>query len=70
MTTLRMEIVEKHPSGRLVFNVRVQTDTDNLEFPISIEEKGTQAKNEHAVLNSVVELAETVAATSRRRLAS
>ena len=70
MTTLEMAKVEQHPSGRLVFNVRVLTDAGKLEFPISVEDKGTQAKNEDAVLRSAIELAETVAASARHRLAS
>ena len=35
MTTLQMAMVERHPGGRLVFNVRVQSDGIKLEFPNS-----------------------------------
>src|SRR5271165_3219059 len=35
-----MAMAEQHPSGRLVFNVRVQTEAGKLEFPISVEDKG------------------------------
>ena len=50
MTTLQMAIVERHPGERVVFNVRVQTDADKLEFPMSGKYEGTQAKNETAAL--------------------
>jgi hypothetical protein len=70
MTTLQMAMVEQHRSGRLVFNVRVQTEAGKFEFPISVQDKGTQAKNENAVLRSAIELAETVAESAPHRLAS
>jgi hypothetical protein len=70
MTTLQMAIVERHPGGRLVFNVRAQTDAGKLEFPISVEDEGTQAKNETTALRSVIVLAEAVAASARQRLTS
>ena len=67
---LQITNVERHPSGRLVFNVRMQTDAGKLEFPISVEDEGTQAKNENAALRSAIELAEAVTASARRCLAS
>ena len=70
MTTLQVAIVERHPGERLVFNVRAQTDAGMLELPISVEDEGTQAKNETTAVRSVIVLAEAAAASARQRLAA
>ena len=70
MTTLQIAIVERYPGGRLVFNVRAQTDAGKLEFPISVEDEGTQTQNETAALRSAIARAAAVAASARQRVAS
>jgi hypothetical protein len=67
---LQMTIGERHPSGRLVFNVRMQAGSGKLEFPISVDDQGTQIKNENAALSSAIELAEAFTVAARGRLAS
>lgn len=70
MTTLQLTMLEQQPGGRLIFNLSAQTDAGKLEFPISVQDEGTETKNETAALRSTIALAEAVAASARQRLAS
>jgi len=70
MTMLKMNITERHPNGRLVFDVRMQSALGRLEVPISIDDQGTQLRNEGAVLRSAIELAEAFAADAKGQLAT
>jgi hypothetical protein len=70
MTMLKMNITERHPNGRLVFDVRMQSALGRLEVPISIDDQGTQTRNEGAVLRTAIELAGAFAADAKGQLAT
>ncbi len=53
---------------RLLYSVRVNADTDHMEFPIGIQDQGSPAANEAAVLVSTLAFAEALEAAARLRL--
>lgn len=62
--------VEQHPSGRLLYSVRVQSPEGRMEFPIAVQDEGTAAQNEVAVLRSLLRFAEGLTESVRLRLES
>jgi hypothetical protein len=60
--------IEQQAEGRLLFNVRAYTDEGRIEFPIGIQDLGTPALDEAAVLRSTLHLAAELTASIRRRL--
>lgn len=70
MTDIQMAKVERHPDGRLLYSVRVQSSEGRMEFPIAVQDEGTAARNEAATLRSTLQFAEELAASVRLRLGS
>ncbi|WP_448956001.1 hypothetical protein [Labrys neptuniae] len=68
MTNIELMKVEEQEGGRLLFSVRVPTAAGKMEFPIAVEDQGSQALNEIAVLRSTIVFAEEMEASVRRRL--
>ena len=69
MADIDMALVEEHPSGKLVYSLRVRSAEGRMEFPIAVQNEGTAASNEVAALRAALrfaeELAEILAAASR-----
>jgi hypothetical protein len=70
MADVQAAKVEQHPDGRLLFSVRVQAEEGRMELPITVQDEGTAARNELAVLRSTLRFAEELVESVRRRLAS
>ena len=70
MADIQVAKVEQHPNGRSLFSVRVQASGGRIEFPIAVQDEGTAAQNEVAVLRSTLRFAEELAESVRRRLGS
>jgi hypothetical protein len=70
MADIQVANVEQHPNGRLVFSVRVQASEGRMEFPIAVQDQGTAARNEVAVLRSTLRFAEELTQSVRLRLGS
>lgn len=70
MADIQVANVEQHPNGRLVFSVRVQAREGRMEFPIAVQDQGTAARNEVAVLRSTLRFAEELTQSLRLRLGS
>jgi hypothetical protein len=70
MADIQVAKVEQHPNGRLLFSVRVQTSEGRMEFPIAVQDAGTAARNEEAVLRSALRIAEELAESARLRVGS
>ena len=70
MANIQVANVEQHPNGRLVFSVRVQSSEGRMEFPIAVQDQGTAARNEVAVLRSTLRFAEELTQSVRLRLDS
>ncbi|QEN84859.1 hypothetical protein FZC33_00815 [Labrys sp. KNU-23] len=68
MTNVELIKVEEQGSGRLLFSVRVPTAAGKMEFPIAIDDQGSQALNEMAVLRSAIVFAAELEASVRHRL--
>jgi hypothetical protein len=62
--------VEQHPNGRLLYSVRVQSTEGRMEFPIAVQDEGTAAQNEVAVLRSTLRFAKELTELVRLRLGS
>jgi hypothetical protein len=70
MATLEVTKVEEQMTGRfLLFNVRVDGVEGRIEFPIAIQDLGSLALDEAAVLRSTLGFAEDLATSVRNRLA-
>lgn len=52
----RVTKIEQHPDGRLVFNICVNGPERRTDLVVSIQDKGTVARNEEAVLRSALRL--------------
>ena len=65
MANIEVNKVEQQLNRRLLFNVRVNTASGQMEFPIDIEDQGSAAANEDAVLANTLSLAEEVTASVR-----
>lgn len=70
MVDVQVAKVEHHPNGRLLFSVRVQTGEGRMDFPIAVQDEGTAARNELAVLQSSLRFAEELVESVRLRLGS
>jgi hypothetical protein len=70
MADIQVANVEQHPTGKLVFSVRVQASEGRMEFPIAVQDQGTAARNEVAVLRSTLRFAEELTQSVRLRLGS
>jgi hypothetical protein len=69
MATLEVTKVEEQMTGRFLFNVRVDGVEGRIEFPIAIQDLGSLALDEAAVLRSTLGFAEDLATSVRNRLA-
>ena len=68
MTKLEVTKIEEQGNGRLLFNVRAYTSEGRIEFPIGIQNLGSPALDDIAVLRSTLGLADELAAAIRLRL--
>ena len=68
MTKLEVTKIEEQGNGRLLFNVRAYTSEGRIEFPIGIQDLGSPALDDVAVLRSTLCLADELAAAIRLRL--
>ena len=70
MASIDVTQVEQHPNGKLVYSVRVQSAEGRMEFPIVVQDVGTAAQNEAAVLRATLRFAKELAESVRLRLGS
>jgi hypothetical protein len=70
MADVQVAKVEQQPNGRLLFSVRVQAGEAKMELPIAVQDEGTAARNELAVLRSTLRIAEERVESVRLRLGS
>jgi hypothetical protein len=70
MTNIQVKKVEDQLNHRLLYSVRVDADTNHMEFPIGVQDQGSPAANETAVLTRTVAFAEELEAEARLRLAA
>jgi len=68
MAKVEMSKVEERPDHRLLFNVSVDAGGGRAELPIGIQELGSAALDEAAVLRSALHFAEDLAASIRSQL--
>ena len=68
MTKVEVSKVEEYPDHRLLFSVSVDTAQRRMELPIEIQDLGSAALDEAAVLRSTLRFAEDLAASVRRQL--
>jgi hypothetical protein len=68
VTKLEVTKVEEQANGQLLFSVRASTSEGRIEFPIGIQNLGSPALDEIAVLQSTLGLADDLAASIRLRL--
>ena len=68
MANIELTKVEDQLNHRLLYSVRVNADTDRMEFPIAIQDQGSPAANEAAVLASTLAFAEALDAAARLRI--
>jgi hypothetical protein len=68
MTKLEVAKIEEQGNGRLLFIVRAYTSEGRMEFPIGIQDLGSPALDEIAVLRSTLGLADDLASSIRLRL--
>ena len=67
MAKLEITKIEERKGGKLLYNVRVYAAEGQIEFPIGIQDFGSPAQNEAAVLRSTIAFAEELAASVRQR---
>jgi len=68
MANIEVKKVEEQLHRRLLFSVRVNADTNQMEFPISVQDQGSATANESAVLSSTLAFTEELEAAARLRL--
>ena len=68
MAKFEVTKIEEQGNGRLLFNVRAYTSEGRIEFPIGIQDLGSPALDELAVLRSTLGVADELAASIRLRL--
>ena len=68
MANIEVKKVEEQPGRRLLYSVHVQSDAGRTEFPIGVDDQGSAAANEAAVISSTLGFAEELAASARLRL--
>jgi hypothetical protein len=64
----RVTKIEQHPDGRLVFNISVNGSERRTDLVVSIQDKGTVARNEEAVLRAALRSTEDLANSLRQWL--
>jgi hypothetical protein len=67
MAKIEVKKVEDQLNHRLLFSVRVSGDADHMEFPIGIQDQGSPAANEAAVLASTLAFARALEAAAQLR---
>ena len=60
MANIEVKKVEDQLNYRLLYSVRVNADMDRMEFPIGIQDQGSPAANEAAVLASTLAFADAL----------
>jgi hypothetical protein len=68
MANIESKKVEQQLNHRVLYSVKVNTDSDHMEFPIGIQDQGSATANETVVLTSALALAEELEAAARLRL--
>jgi hypothetical protein len=68
-TRIEVTKIEEQASGRLLFNIRAYAAEGRIEFPIGIQELGSPALDEAAVLRSTLDFAKELTDSIRLRLA-
>ena len=68
MTNIEVKKVEDQLNHRPLYSVRVNADMDRMEFPIGIQDQGSPAANEAAVLASTLAFADALDAAARLRI--
>lgn len=68
MANIELKKVEEQLNHRLLYSVRVSADTDHMEFPIGVQDQGSAAANEAAVLASALAFGEALETAARLRL--
>ena len=68
MTKVEVTKIEEQGNGRLLFNVRAYASEGRIEFPIGIQDLGSSALDEIAVLRSTLGFADELAASIRQSL--
>jgi hypothetical protein len=68
MAKFEVTKIEEQGNGRLLFKVRAYTSEGRIEFPIGIQDLGSPALDELAVLRSTLGVADELAASIRLRL--
>ena len=68
--TTKVEVtkVEEQMNSRLLFSIRAYTPEGRIEFPIGIQDLGSHALDEIAVLRSALSFADDLAVSIRQRL--
>ena len=65
MANIEVKKVEEQLDHRLLLSVRVNADEGHMEFPLAIQDHGSSAANEAAVLASTLAFAEELEAAAR-----
>ena len=68
MANLEVTKVEEQGNGRSLFNVHVVGAEGRADFPIAIQDRGSSALDEAAVLRSTLAFAEDLSAAVQNRL--
>jgi hypothetical protein len=68
MANIELKRVEEQLNHRVLYNVKVSADTDHMEFPVGIQDQGSETANETAVLTSALAFAEEIDTAARLRL--
>jgi hypothetical protein len=68
MTKVEVTKIEEQRNGRFLFNVRTYGSEGRVDFPIGIQDLGSPALDEIAVLRSTLGFADDLAASIRLRL--
>ena len=58
MANIELKKVEQQLNHRVLYSVKVNADTNHMEFPIGILDQGSATANETAVLTSALAFAE------------
>jgi hypothetical protein len=69
MKNVEITKIEEQLNGRLLYSVRAYNSAGRIEFPVGIQDLGTPALDEIAVLRSTLTFADELAASIRLRLA-
>ena len=68
MANIELKRIEEQLNHRVLYSVKVSADTDHMEFPVGIQDRGSATDNEAAVLTSALAFAEEIEAAARLRL--